>query len=62
MRDVVVDGRVVVRDRVCTTVDAAELAELAARHQRQVLGRARITVPQRWPVIDGRAHFRDEAR
>ena len=54
VRDVVVDGRVVVRDGHCTTVDADELRERAAEHQVAVLARAGLTIPQRWPVVDGR--------
>jgi 5-methylthioadenosine/S-adenosylhomocysteine deaminase len=55
VRDVLVDGQVVVRDGRCTTVDEDELRELAASHQAEVLGRAGLAIPQRWPVIDGRA-------
>jgi 5-methylthioadenosine/S-adenosylhomocysteine deaminase len=55
VRDVLVDGQVVVRDGRCTTVDEDALRATAARHQSDVLGRAGITIPQRWPVIDGRA-------
>jgi 5-methylthioadenosine/S-adenosylhomocysteine deaminase len=55
VRDVLVAGRTVVRDRRCTTVDEDALRFAAERHQADVLSRAGITVPQRWPVIDGRA-------
>ncbi len=55
VRDVFVDGRLVVRDGVCLTVDGDELREAAARHQTAVMTRAGLTIPQRWPVIDGRA-------
>ena len=55
VRDVFVDGRRVVRAGSCTTVDADELREAATRHQRDVLDRAGLSIPQRWPVIDGRA-------
>jgi 5-methylthioadenosine/S-adenosylhomocysteine deaminase len=55
VRDVLVDGQVVVRDGRCTTVDEDELRELAASHQAAVLQRAGLAIPQRWPVIDGRA-------
>ena len=54
VRDVLVDGRVVVRDGHCTTVDADELRERAAEHQAAVLARAGLSIPQRWPVVDGR--------
>jgi hypothetical protein len=55
VRDVFVDGRIVVRSGSCTTVDADELREAAARHQAAVLDRAGLSIPQRWPVTDGRA-------
>jgi len=51
VRDVIVDGQVVVRDGACTTVDEVELAELAAKHQHDVLARAGLSIPQRWPVL-----------
>jgi 5-methylthioadenosine/S-adenosylhomocysteine deaminase len=54
VRDVVVDGKVVVRDGRCTTVDADELHERARRRQAAVLERAGLRIPQRWPVVDGR--------
>ncbi len=54
VRDVLVDGRVVVRDGRCTTVDEHDLRERATRHQSDVLARAGLGVPQRWPVVDGR--------
>ena len=55
VRDVFVDGRLVVHGGSCTTVDADELREAAARHQAAVLDRASLSIPQRWPVTDGRA-------
>ena len=55
VRDVLVDGHVVVRDGRCTTVDESDLAARAAAHQAAVLERAGLTIPQRWPVVDGRA-------
>lgn len=55
VRDVVVDGNVVVRDGRCTTVDAAELRASATDRQQRVLQQASLQIPQRWPVIDGRA-------
>jgi 5-methylthioadenosine/S-adenosylhomocysteine deaminase len=54
VRDVLVDGRVVVRDGNCTTVDADELHARAADRQAAVLAQAGLTIPQRWPVVDGR--------
>lgn len=53
VRDVVIDGTVVMRDRVCTTVDTDALAERAQRHHTSLLERAGLTVPQRWPHRDG---------
>ena len=48
VRDVIVDGRVVVRDKQCVTVDVTTArAEAAAALFR----RAGITVPHRWPHI-----------
>jgi 5-methylthioadenosine/S-adenosylhomocysteine deaminase len=55
VRDVVVDGQVVVRDGRCTTVDAESLRAEAAERQAAVLARAGLTIPRRWPVVDGRA-------
>ncbi len=55
VRDVLVDGRIVVRDRRCTTVDEADLAERATQRQAAVFARAGLSIPQRWPVVDGRA-------
>jgi 5-methylthioadenosine/S-adenosylhomocysteine deaminase len=40
VRDVVVDGRIVVRDGVCTTVDVEPLRAEAAARQRVMLDRA----------------------
>jgi 5-methylthioadenosine/S-adenosylhomocysteine deaminase len=48
VRDVVVDGRVVVRDGRCTTVDEDELRRTAREMQRNLLARAGIAVPHRW--------------
>ena len=55
VRDVVVDGQIVVRDGTCTTVDETELAEQATKHQQAVLDRAGLSIPQRWPVIGASA-------
>jgi 5-methylthioadenosine/S-adenosylhomocysteine deaminase len=52
VRDVVVDGKVVVRDGACTTVDLEALRpELQAAHDK-LLERAGIEVPHRWPHHD----------
>jgi 5-methylthioadenosine/S-adenosylhomocysteine deaminase len=48
VRDVVVDGRVVVRDGRCTTVDEDELRRTAREVQRALLARAGIEVPHSW--------------
>jgi 5-methylthioadenosine/S-adenosylhomocysteine deaminase len=53
VRDVVIDGRVVLRDRVCTTIDTAELDRQAQHHHRSLLDRAGLGVPHRWPHLDG---------
>jgi 5-methylthioadenosine/S-adenosylhomocysteine deaminase len=62
VRDVVVDGEIVVRGGRCTTVDEDELHELAATHQRRVLARAGLDIPQRWPVVDGSRAARGGSR
>ena len=54
VRDVLVAGRHVVRGGRCTTVDESDLRRRAADHQAGVLSRAGLTIPQRWPVVDGR--------
>ncbi|HKA04651.1 MAG TPA: amidohydrolase family protein [Acidimicrobiales bacterium] len=48
VRDVVVDGRIVVRDGRCTTVDEDELRRTARDKQRALLARAGIEVPHQW--------------
>jgi 5-methylthioadenosine/S-adenosylhomocysteine deaminase len=48
VRDVVVDGRVVVRHGRCTTVDEDELRRTARDVQRALLARAGIEVPHQW--------------
>jgi 5-methylthioadenosine/S-adenosylhomocysteine deaminase len=54
VRDVFVDGRMVLAEGRATTVDEDDLRAEAAAHQAAVLARAGLTVPQRWPVVDGR--------
>lgn len=51
VRDVVVGGRVVVRDGVCTTVDVDALRVEVAAAQRSLLQRAGIEVPHPWPQV-----------
>jgi 5-methylthioadenosine/S-adenosylhomocysteine deaminase len=50
VRDVIVDGRIVVRDSRCISVDEDELREQAREARRALLARAGIEVPNRWPV------------
>jgi 5-methylthioadenosine/S-adenosylhomocysteine deaminase len=52
VRDVMIDGQIVVRDRTCTRIDTDALAERAERHHADLLDRAGITVPLRWPHRD----------
>jgi 5-methylthioadenosine/S-adenosylhomocysteine deaminase len=48
VRDVVVDGRVVLRDGRCTTVDMDELRRAVLDAKVRLLDRAGIVVPSRW--------------
>jgi 5-methylthioadenosine/S-adenosylhomocysteine deaminase len=48
VRDVVVDGRVVVRDGNCTMVDRDELRAAVIEAKGRLLDRAGIVVPSRW--------------
>ena len=48
--DVVASGRIVVRDRTCTTVDLAALAEQAAEHHRRLVLDAGLPVRATWPT------------
>ncbi len=47
---VIVDGRVLMRDRRLTTIDEESLLERASRHSEELLERARIEIGPRWPV------------
>jgi 5-methylthioadenosine/S-adenosylhomocysteine deaminase len=51
VRDVLVDGKVVVRDRKITTVDVDSLRAEAADRSVALLRRAGIQVPHRWPIV-----------
>jgi 5-methylthioadenosine/S-adenosylhomocysteine deaminase len=51
VRDVLVGGEVVLRDRRSTRVDEDALAADARRASAALLERAGITVPHRWPVV-----------
>ena len=50
VRDVIVDGRVIVRDRRCLTVDIDALREMAGGASTRLLGRARVDPRARWPI------------
>ncbi|MEO6885387.1 MAG: amidohydrolase family protein [Jatrophihabitantaceae bacterium] len=50
VRDVLVDGKVVMRDRVVTTVDLEALRERVESRSAALLARADIHVPHRWPM------------
>lgn len=52
VRDVIVDGKVVVRDRRSTMVDEDALAAEVADARRSLLSRANITPTSPWPVIE----------
>jgi 5-methylthioadenosine/S-adenosylhomocysteine deaminase len=51
VREVLVDGHVVVREGRCTGVDHTELRTAAAEAAPALLARAGITPPSRWPVV-----------
>ncbi len=51
VRDVVVDGHIVVRDGRCTRVDEDALAAEARGAQRALFERAGIERQSRWPVV-----------
>ncbi|MFJ8687926.1 amidohydrolase family protein [Micromonospora wenchangensis] len=51
VRDVLVDGRLVVRDRRVTTVDVDALREEAAQRRAALLRRVGIDIPHRWPSV-----------
>jgi 5-methylthioadenosine/S-adenosylhomocysteine deaminase len=51
VRDVVIDGRVVVRDHRCVTVDVDALASEAAVAGRRLLQRAGLAPAPRWPLV-----------
>ncbi|GCB53341.1 S-adenosylhomocysteine deaminase [Streptomyces sp. NL15-2K] len=50
VRDVLVDGRVVVRDRRPTGIDLAAVAEAAAERSAALLRRAGLTPRPTWPA------------
>jgi 5-methylthioadenosine/S-adenosylhomocysteine deaminase len=51
VRDVLVAGRVVVRDRVCRTVDESALRAEAADVRADLLRRTGVEPPSSWPLI-----------
>jgi 5-methylthioadenosine/S-adenosylhomocysteine deaminase len=51
VRDVLVDGAVVIRDRQVTTVDLDELRREASERSVALLRRAGIDPPRQWPVV-----------
>jgi 5-methylthioadenosine/S-adenosylhomocysteine deaminase len=51
VRDVLVDGAVVVKDRHVTTVDIDELRREADERSAALLRRAGINPPRRWPAV-----------
>jgi 5-methylthioadenosine/S-adenosylhomocysteine deaminase len=51
VRDVVIDGRVVVRDGWCVTVDADSLRDTAAEASAALAERAGISPTSRWPLV-----------
>ncbi|WP_433348085.1 amidohydrolase family protein [Microtetraspora malaysiensis] len=58
VRDVLVDGKVVVRDRRLTTLDADALRREAAERSAALLRRAGLDVPHRWPVVPADSYAR----
>ena len=56
VRDVLVDGRIVVRDATCVTVDIAAARTEAAAASSALMARAGITVPHRWPHVPAHTH------
>lgn len=54
VRDVIVGGRIVVRDGQCVSVDVAALRADATAAQQALLRRAGIEVPHPWPHIAAR--------
>lgn len=52
VRDVFVDGRLVIEKRRSTQIDQDALLAGAAEQQRSLLARAGITVPHPWPYIE----------
>jgi 5-methylthioadenosine/S-adenosylhomocysteine deaminase len=54
VRDVIVGGEFVVRDRRCTRIDEDHLRREASSASRALLARAGLTAPIKWPVVDYR--------
>ena len=47
---VVVDGKVLMNNRVLTTMDEAEVVREARRRKTEIVERAGVKLTQRWPV------------
>lgn len=65
VRDVLVAGKVVVRDGRCVTVDIAAARASAREAARDLFARAGVAVPHRWPHVapqDGRVRLPGEGR
>lgn len=54
VRDVVVGGRTILRDRSLTTVDIDQVRHSAQEAQQALLARAGIAIPSRWPHVVSR--------
>ncbi|MGW4201907.1 amidohydrolase family protein [Streptomyces sp. NPDC004726] len=54
VRDVLVGGRIVVRDHACTEVDENTLRADAARASADLLSRSGVPARSRWPVLSAR--------
>lgn len=54
VRDVVVGGRTILRDRSLTTVDIDQVRRSAQEAQQALLARAGIAIPSRWPHVVSR--------
>ncbi|MFI5042071.1 MAG: amidohydrolase family protein, partial [Acidimicrobiales bacterium] len=56
VRDVIIGGRVVVRDSACVTVDLAAARAEARPAAAALFARAGLTVPHRWPHVPAHTH------
>ncbi|HTX62608.1 MAG TPA: amidohydrolase family protein, partial [Acidimicrobiales bacterium] len=53
VRHVVVDGRIVVEEGRCLTVDETALVDEARRRSADLMARSGLRPPVRWPVVHG---------